>query len=44
MQKVTVVIGAGAIGIACARRVSRGRHIVLADLKARTAHEKAEFS
>ena len=43
MQKVTVVIGAGAIGIACARRVSSGRHIVLADLKARTAHEKAEL-
>ncbi|EGH01778.1 MULTISPECIES: hypothetical protein [Pseudomonas syringae group genomosp. 2] len=32
-RKVTVVIGAGSIGQAIARRVSTGRHVVLADLR-----------
>ncbi|MGY3567777.1 SDR family oxidoreductase [Sinomonas sp. RB5] len=33
MSSVTVVIGAGSIGQAIARRVSPGRHVLLADLK-----------
>lgn len=33
MSDVTVVIGAGSIGQAIARRVSHGRHVLLADLK-----------
>ncbi len=33
MSNVTVVIGAGSIGQAIARRVSAGRHVVLADLR-----------
>src|SRR5579862_6562834 len=32
MSDVTVVIGAGQIGQAIARRVSAGKHVVLADL------------
>lgn len=32
MSDVTVVIGAGSIGQAIARRVSAGKHVVLADL------------
>jgi NAD(P)-dependent dehydrogenase (short-subunit alcohol dehydrogenase family) len=32
-SKVTVVIGAGSIGLAIARRVSAGKHVVLADLR-----------
>jgi predicted dinucleotide-binding enzyme len=31
--KVIVVIGAGSIGQAIARRVSTGKHILLADLR-----------
>lgn len=42
-QTVTVLVGAGAIGMACARRVSASRHIVLADVHARDASEKAEM-
>lgn len=38
MPDVTVIVGAGSIGQAIARRVSNGRHVVLADLK----HENAE--
>lgn len=41
-QAVTVLIGAGAIGMACARRVSASRHIVLADVNAGTASNNAE--
>ena len=33
MKSVTVLIGSGSIGIAIARRVSAGKHILLADLK-----------
>src|SRR6202042_2810687 len=33
MTKVNVVIGPGSIGEAIARRVSAGRHVVLADLR-----------
>lgn len=32
MSEVVVVIGAGSIGQAVARRVSAGKHVVLADL------------
>ena len=32
MANVTVVIGAGSIGQAIARRVSAGKHVLLADL------------
>ena len=32
MTNVTVVIGAGSIGQAIARRVSAGKHVLLADL------------
>lgn len=32
MRDVTVVIGAGQIGQAIARRVSAGKHVLLADL------------
>jgi NAD(P)-dependent dehydrogenase (short-subunit alcohol dehydrogenase family) len=33
MKNVTVLIGAGSIGLAIARRVSSGQHIIVADLK-----------
>ena len=36
-MKVVVVIGAGSIGLAIARRVSAGKHVVLADLRADNA-------
>ena len=39
MKQVNVVVGAGSIGLAIARRVSAGRHVVLADL--RTEHAEA---
>jgi hypothetical protein len=32
MTEVTVLIGAGSIGLAIARRVSAGRHVLAADL------------
>ena len=35
MSEVIVVIGAGSIGQAIARRVSAGKHVVLADLRQR---------
>ncbi|WP_175650744.1 SDR family oxidoreductase [Pseudomonas sp. Marseille-P9899] len=38
---VTVVIGAGSIGLAIARRVSAGRHVVLADLRQENADAAA---
>ncbi|WP_248915133.1 SDR family oxidoreductase [Pseudomonas moorei] len=40
--KVIVVIGAGSIGQAIARRVSAGKHVVLADLKQENAEAAAK--
>jgi NAD(P)-dependent dehydrogenase (short-subunit alcohol dehydrogenase family) len=37
MQSVTVLIGSGSIGVAIARRVSAGKHILLADLRQENA-------
>ena len=37
MKSVIVVVGAGSIGQAIARRVSAGKHVLLADLRAETA-------
>jgi NAD(P)-dependent dehydrogenase (short-subunit alcohol dehydrogenase family) len=42
MSDVTVVIGAGQIGQAIARRVSAGKHVVLADLHQTNADAAAE--
>jgi NAD(P)-dependent dehydrogenase (short-subunit alcohol dehydrogenase family) len=42
MNEVIVVIGAGSIGQAIARRVSAGKHIVLADLREEHARAAAE--
>ena len=36
MTNVIVVIGAGSIGQAIARRVSAGKHVLLADLRPKT--------
>ncbi|GGW84749.1 SDR family oxidoreductase [Alteromonas halophila] len=41
-EKITVLVGAGAIGVACARRVSASRHILLADVSADNAAAQAE--
>jgi NAD(P)-dependent dehydrogenase (short-subunit alcohol dehydrogenase family) len=41
MKSVTVVIGAGSIGQAIARRVSAGKHVVLADLRPENADAAA---
>lgn len=41
MTDVTVVLGAGSIGQAIARRVSAGKHVVLADLRLETADAAA---
>jgi len=41
-SKVTVVIGAGSIGQAIARRVSAGKHVVLADLRQESADSAAK--
>ena len=41
MTEVVTVIGAGSIGIAIARRVSAGRHILLADLRQENAEDAA---
>lgn len=43
MTEVTVVIGAGLIGVAIARRVSAGKHILLADLRIETADAAASM-
>jgi NAD(P)-dependent dehydrogenase (short-subunit alcohol dehydrogenase family) len=40
---VIVVIGAGSIGQAIARRVSAGKHIVLADLRQENADTPAKI-
>ena len=37
MKGVTVLMGSGSIGAAIARRVSAGKHILLADLKKENA-------
>jgi len=42
MNKVVVVIGTGLIGQAIARRVSVGKHVVLADLRIETAEAVAK--
>lgn len=42
MSGVIVVIGAGQIGQAIARRVSAGKHVVLADLRKSNAEQAAE--
>lgn len=41
MKSITVLIGCGSIGIAIARRVSAGKHILLADLKKENANAAA---
>jgi NAD(P)-dependent dehydrogenase (short-subunit alcohol dehydrogenase family) len=42
MKNVVVVIGAGSIGQAIARRVSAGKHVLLADLRKEAADEAAK--
>jgi NAD(P)-dependent dehydrogenase (short-subunit alcohol dehydrogenase family) len=42
MKNVIVVIGAGSIGQAIARRVSAGKHVLLADIKKENADAAAE--
>jgi len=42
MNEVVVVIGAGSIGQAIARRVSAGKHVFLADLHDENAAAAAE--
>lgn len=41
MKDVVVVIGSGAIGQAIARRVSTGKHVLLADLREENANAAA---
>jgi NAD(P)-dependent dehydrogenase (short-subunit alcohol dehydrogenase family) len=41
-KNVVVVIGAGSIGLAIARRVSAGKHVLLADLRPENAQAAAE--
>jgi NAD(P)-dependent dehydrogenase (short-subunit alcohol dehydrogenase family) len=41
MNEVIVVLGAGSIGQAIARRISAGRHVLLADLRQENAHRAA---
>jgi NAD(P)-dependent dehydrogenase (short-subunit alcohol dehydrogenase family) len=43
MTNVVVVIGAGSIGQAIARRVSAGKHVLLADLRQETADAAAKI-
>jgi len=42
MGEVVVVVGAGAIGLAIARRVGAGRHVLLADLRQENADAASE--
>ena len=42
MKSVIVVIGAGSIGQAIARRVSAGKHVLLADLRRKTRRRRHE--
>ena len=41
MKSVTVLIGSGLIGVAIARRVSAGKHLLLADFKKENADAAA---
>src|SRR4051794_11334221 len=43
MNDVIVVIGSGSIGLAIARRVSAGKHVLLADLRPENADGAAEI-
>ena len=43
MKDVTVVIGAGGIGLAIARRISSGRHVLLADHRQESANAAARL-
>jgi len=43
MSEDIVVIGAGSIGQAIARRVSAGKHVLLADLNLKNANAAAEI-
>lgn len=43
MKNVTVLVGAGAIGVAIARRVSSDNHIVIADLKIENAERVSKI-
>ncbi len=43
MKDVTVVIGAGAIGLAIARRISSGRYVLLADRRLEAADSAAKL-
>jgi NAD(P)-dependent dehydrogenase (short-subunit alcohol dehydrogenase family) len=43
MKKVNVIIGPGSIGQAIARRVSAGKHVVLADLREEHAAAAAKI-
>ena len=40
MTNLIVVIGAGSIGQAIARRVSAGKHVLLADLRSENAERR----
>ena len=42
-KEVVVLVGAGAIGQAIARRVGAGRHVVLGDLKKESADAAAQI-
>ena len=42
MESITVLIGSGSIGVAIARRVSAGRHILLTDLRQENADAAAD--
>ena len=42
MNQVTVLVGAGSIGLAIIRRVSAGKHIVLADYSIENAQRAAK--
>ena len=44
MDNVIVVIGAGSIGQAIARRVSTGKHVLLADLRQDNVDAAAKIS
>ena len=41
MTNVTVLIGAGSIGVAIARRISAGKHVLIADLRAEATEAAA---
>ena len=42
MKQVSVLVGAGSIGLAIIRRVSAGKHIVLADYSIENAQRAAK--